>query len=150
MDKKKIWLISALVVLVGGIFAYEKFAGNSSQQPAPQPEATNDQQQPVAQQPVTATTSGLKDGTYVGDEASSIYGKAKAQITVVGGKITDVQFPEYPNDRKSSTYNSEKAMPVIKQEVIQAQSAKVNTVSGATETSASFIESVASAIAKAS
>ena len=41
------------------------------------------------------------------------------------------------------------AMTIIKQEVIQAQSANVNTVSGATETSAAFIQSIASALAKA-
>ena len=41
------------------------------------------------------------------------------------------------------------AMPVIKQEVIQAQSANVNTVSGATQTSASFIQSISSALSQA-
>ena len=99
--------------------------------------------------PPPVTTASYKDGTYTGTETSSIYGKAKVQIVVSGGKITDVQFLEYPNDRQASTMKSNTAMPVIKQEVIQAQSANVNTVSGATQTADSFIQSISSALSQA-
>ena len=53
--------------------------------------------------PPATTTTTLKDGTYLGDETSSIYGKAQAQIVVTNGKITDVTFPEFPNSRTAKS-----------------------------------------------
>ena len=150
--------IALLVVLVGGFFIYEKI-GVTQQQPVAvvnnNPNAGNPQPQPTP----TATNTppavvppvagGLKDGTYLGDETSSMYGKAKVQVVIASGKIVDVQYVEYPNDRPATTAKSQTSMPIVKQEVIQAQSANVNTVSGATQTSASFIQSIASALVKA-
>ena len=149
---KKTLLVSTLIILFGGFFIYEKFGAT---QTSPTPIINNNQPQVLGNNnppaPVTTTiTSGFKDGTYVGDETTSMYGKAKAQVTISGGKITDVAFLEYPSDRAASLRKSQMAMPVIKQEVIQSQSANVNTVSGATQTSASFIQSISSAITQAS
>ncbi|MGD0577003.1 MAG: FMN-binding protein [Candidatus Staskawiczbacteria bacterium] len=136
---KKFLLVSGLVILVALFFVYEKFV------------ATPQNTAPVINTKQTAAnTAVLKDGTYLGNETSSIYGKAKVQIVVSGGKITDVQFVEFPNDRQATIMKSNMAMPIIKQEVIQAQSANVNTVSGATQTSQSFIQSAQSALSQAS
>ena len=151
-QKTLLVLVALLVVLVGGFFIYEKF-GTTQQAPVAiinnNTGGNNPQPQPAPTTTVPATTTGFKDGTYIGDETSSMYGKAKVQVIIVSGKITDVQFIEFPNDRPASSNKSNMAMPVIKQEVIQAQSANVNTVSGATQTSASFIQSIASALVKA-
>jgi uncharacterized protein with FMN-binding domain len=148
MSKKTI-LISALVVLLGAVFVYEKFVVN----PQTTTQVTNTSQIQTSQgnNPATipTTTAAFKDGTYVGNETTSMYGKAKVQITISGGKITDVQFPEFPNDRTATMMKSNMAMPIIKQEVIRAQSANVNTVSGATQTSESFIQSISSALSQA-
>ena len=64
-------------------------------------------------------------------------------------KLQSVVYLTYPNDRQATIMKSNMAMPAIKQEVIQAQSANVNTVSGATQTSESFIQSIASALSQA-
>jgi len=136
---KKILLVSGLVILLGGFFIYERFIPN--QQTTTQVINTK--------QTSTAVT-GFKDGTYIGLETSSMYGKAKAQVIISNGQITDVQFLEYPNDRQTSIMKSNMAMPIIKQEVIQSQSVNVNTVSGATQTSESFIQSISSALSQAS
>ena len=152
-QKTLLVLVALLVVLVGGFFIYEKF-GAVQQAPVAvsnnNPNGSNPQTPATPTAPVApAATTALKDGTYLGDETSSIYGKAQVQVVITNGKITDVTFPEFPQDRTATKAKSNMAMPIIKQEVIQAQSASVNTVSGATETSASFIQSVASALTKA-
>lgn len=100
--------------------------------------------------PPTATPQGkYKDGTYVGDAADAFYGNIQVQVTITGGKITDVAFLQYPNDRSTSVFINSQAMPLLKQEAIQAQSAQVDGVSGATASSGAFIQSLQSALQKA-
>lgn len=101
--------------------------------------------QPAA--PVGSIT--YKDGTYTGNVADAFYGNVQVQATVSGGKITDVAFLQYPGDRSTSVRINSQAMPMLKQEAIQAQSAQVDGVSGATDTSKAFIESLSSALNQA-
>lgn len=94
-------------------------------------------------------SSKYKDGTYTSAVADAFYGNVQIQLTVSSGKITDVNFLQYPNDRRTSQYISQQAMPYLKQEAIAAQSDQVNTISGATQTSRGFREAMQSALAQA-
>jgi uncharacterized protein with FMN-binding domain len=73
----------------------------------------------------------------------------QVQATVQNGKIADVQFLQYPSDRRTSQQINAFAMPYLQQEAIQAQSANVNIISGATLTSEGFAMSLQSALASA-
>ena len=98
----------------------------------------------------TPTPSGLyKDGTYTGSVADAFYGNIQVQVVISGGRIIDVQFLQYPNDRNTSIMINSQAMPYFKQEALAAQSANVNIVSGATDSSQAFIQSLSSALAQA-
>ncbi|HEX8993791.1 MAG TPA: FMN-binding protein [Candidatus Paceibacterota bacterium] len=88
-------------------------------------------------------------GTYTGDVADAYYGNVQVSATVACGKITDVAFLQYPNDRSTSRQINSYAMPILRQEAIAAQSANVDAVSGATHTSQAFVESLSSALTKA-
>lgn len=99
--------------------------------------------------PSPTTAANYKDGTYTGDAADAFYGNIQVAVTVQGGKITDVQFLQYPNDRENSVMINQQAMPLLRQEAIQAQSAHVDGVSGATDSSQAFVQSLSSALAKA-
>lgn len=90
-----------------------------------------------------------KNGTYTGSVADAFYGNIQVQAVISGGKITDVIFLQYPNDRSTSVYINSQAMPYLKQEAIAAQSANVAGVSGASATSQAFIESLGSALQQA-
>ncbi|HVU75587.1 MAG TPA: FMN-binding protein [Candidatus Paceibacterota bacterium] len=89
------------------------------------------------------------DGTYTGSPANAYYGTVQVQAVVSGGKLASVSFLQYPNDRSTSRYINSQAMPYLIQEAISAQSANVNTVSGASDTSGAFRESLGSALAQA-
>ena len=91
-----------------------------------------------------------KDGSYTGDVADAFYGNIQVQAVVSGGKLTDVIFLQYPNDRNTSIEINTQAMPMLKSEALTAQSANVDGVSGATDSSRAFIQSLGSALAKAS
>ena|SRR5665647_652992 len=95
-----------------------------------------------------ATTS-LKDGQYTGSAADALYGNIQVKAVIQGGKITDVQFLQYPSDRSNSVRINQQAMPYLTQEAITAQSSQVDIISGATDTSYAFIQSLASALTQA-
>ena len=98
----------------------------------------------------TPSTGGAyKDGVYTGPVTDAFYGNVQVQATIQGGKITDVTFLDYPHDRGTSVYINSQATPYLKQEAIQAQSANVDVVSGATQTSLAFIKSLTAALAGA-
>jgi uncharacterized protein with FMN-binding domain len=100
----------------------------------------------------TTTTSGsttYKDGTYTGTTVTHQYGSVAVTVTISGGKITNVTAQAASaGDRRSSSINSQ-AIPMMKTEVLSANSAKVSTVSGATYTTTAYISSLQSALAKA-
>jgi uncharacterized protein with FMN-binding domain len=61
-----------------------------------------------------------------------------------------VNVLQYPDAPGHSSQVSETSLPILKQEVIAAQSANVDTVSGATQTSEAFNQSLSSALSQAS
>ena len=88
-------------------------------------------------------------GTYTGDSVMTRWGAVQVQITVADGKITAAEAVEYPQanarDRQINAY----ALPVLAQEAVQAQSADIDAVSGATVTSDGYTQSLQSAIDQA-
>lgn len=108
---------------------------------------------PVNKQPKKITPAIPKgqfaDGGYTGDSIDVFYGFVQVKAVVLGGKLTDVIILKSPNDRQTSIEIASQSLPYLKQEAIISQSANVDMVSGATETSAGFIKSLASALAQA-
>jgi uncharacterized protein with FMN-binding domain len=103
--------------------------------------------------PTTTTTApsstGLRDGTFTGATSTNKYGNVQVQVIVAAGKLTKVNIVQYPdNDGKSVRINSD-AIPTLIAETLSAQSAKVDTVSGATYTSTSYRQSMQAAIDQA-
>src|SRR5438034_11501874 len=90
-----------------------------------------------------------RDGTYTGSTEDAYYGNIQVQVTIANGKISDVQFLQYPNDNNTSRFINEQAMPFLKSEAIQAQSAQVDIISGASDSSAAFIKSLGNALGQA-
>jgi uncharacterized protein with FMN-binding domain len=99
--------------------------------------------------PAPVPTGRYKDGTYTGDAADAYYGYIQVKATVTGGNLTNVTFLQYPSDRGTSIEINRQAMPMLTREAIVAQSADVNGVSGATDSSIAFRESLSSALSQA-
>jgi uncharacterized protein with FMN-binding domain len=64
-------------------------------------------------------------------------------------RITAVSVPTYPNHTDRSVYINQTALPILKAEALRAQSASINMVSGATDSSQAFEQSLQAAILKA-
>ncbi|HEV2403365.1 MAG TPA: FMN-binding protein [Candidatus Saccharimonadales bacterium] len=90
-----------------------------------------------------------KDGNYTGSVANAYYGNVQVAATIQRGRLQTVTFLQYPNDNPNSQYINGQAIPYLRQEAIQAQSANVNIITGATFTSQAFMQSLGSALAQA-
>ena len=100
--------------------------------------------------PVADTETILyKDGEYTGVSVDAFYGRVQVVAIIEGGKIVDVKFLDYPQEQATSVQISGAAVKVLRVEAIQSQQAQVDIVSGATQTSKAFRESMASALAQA-
>ena len=105
---------------------------------------------PTPTTPATGSSSGqYKDGTYTGPVTDAFYGNYQVQAVISGGKLTDVVFLQYPNDNPTSHSINQQASVFLKQEAIAAQSANVDIVSGASDSSQAFRQSLASALTQA-
>src|SRR5205807_1799425 len=90
-----------------------------------------------------------QDGEYTGNVANAFYGSVQVKAVVSQGKITDVQVLKYPDHSGHAIEVNNMAMPQLKSEVVQAQSARVDIVSGATQSSQAFMQSLQSALVQA-
>ncbi len=99
----------------------------------------------------TAKTPGaaFRDGTFTGSSADAYWGNVQVRAVVTGGKLVSVDVLAYPADRRTSQQINRYALPLLQQEVVKAQSANVNIVSGATLTARAYLSSLRSALQQA-
>lgn len=104
---------------------------------------------PASPKPSPAPTtkkSAATTRTINGAPADTRYGPVQVQIKVSGGRILSSDAIVYPtNERRDQEINSQ-AIPQLNDETVQAQSANIDTVSGATYTSDGYRESLQSAL----
>ena len=97
-----------------------------------------------------STDSGASGSTtYTGDAVGTRWGDVQVQITVANGVITAVNAVEVPSGNQRDVEINNRAVPVLADEALQAQSADIDTVSGATVTSDGYLASLQSAIDQA-
>jgi uncharacterized protein with FMN-binding domain len=94
-----------------------------------------------------AAATGTGNGTVDGNVAQTQYGNVQVRLTVANGKITKADAIQAP---KGGTSDQKTALsiPKLTQETVAAQSAKIDSVSGATYTSNGYKQSLQSAIDK--
>lgn len=97
----------------------------------------------------TTNQGQYKNGTYTGSVADAYWGPMQVAAVIKGGKLSSVQVLQYPQSHGTSVMINSEALPYLKSEAIQAQSASIDTVSGATLSSQAFQQSLASALTQA-
>jgi len=126
-------------------------SGAAGSAPSPKttstPSSTPSDSQPAA----SATTApapapapvpaGPADGTYTGQAVGYQYGTIQVAVVISGGQITDVQ-----NIIAQATHGRDQAFPMLLSEVLQAQSAHISNLSGATYTTQAYEQAVQSAL----
>ncbi|MDE3101934.1 MAG: FMN-binding protein [Chloroflexota bacterium] len=93
-----------------------------------------------------AAAAGGPSRSVTGQVIDTQFGEVQVKVTLSGKRITDVQALQLPFDRARSAYISQVAGPMLRSEVLQAQSANIDIISGATYTSMAYGQSLQSAL----
>ena len=99
-----------------------------------------------ASAPVASGTTTSANGTYNGQTVSTRFGTVQVNAVISGGQITDVVAVKLTDNARKSVSISNQAAPMIRQEVLSAQSAKVSNIGGATYTTKGYLMSLQSAL----
>jgi uncharacterized protein with FMN-binding domain len=133
-------VLAATVAGTAGVLAFHPHAAAVQTATASTPPATA--------APSPSSWSSNTSGTATGDAIETRYGPAQVKVTVKDGKITSIEAVQLQSSDPRSQMISSSAGPILQQEVLAKQSAAIDSVSGATYTSASYDQSLQSALDK--
>jgi uncharacterized protein with FMN-binding domain len=146
-----IWLASTitLVVLLFGYHTSTNTPSTASSVPTASPPAQPDSSPSASapsDTPSPSTSPSEVTKNYVGQVADTRWGPVQVKITVAGGTITHASVLQSPSGNPRDFEINNRALPILVQETVDAQSARIDMVSGATVTSDGYIQSLQSAI----
>lgn len=107
---------------------------------------------PTTEPTITRSTTNAASGTggtYTGISATTRYGPVQVQITIAGSALTKVNVIDYPRSSSRDVSINKRAIPLLTAQALQAQSANIDGVSGASYTTDGFIHSLQSALDQA-
>ncbi|MBP2319780.1 uncharacterized protein with FMN-binding domain [Kibdelosporangium banguiense] len=133
--------IPAILLSAAGFVLVWQYQPSVSSEPVALPSPTTIPSLPQTSTSSSAGTTTAETKTVAGSAERNSHGTVQVQVTFTGNQISNVTFLQLPN-----TGPSKMAGPKLVQETLQAQSATVDTVSGATQTSESYIASLQAAI----
>jgi uncharacterized protein with FMN-binding domain len=138
-------VLSATVAGVAGVLSFHTHPQKLT--PVPSTPAATAQAAPATTKRSSkkASTSSAA-ATAVGTVAQNKYGNVQVRVTVAGGKIKQITALQLPQSDPKSAEISQYAEPQLQNEVLAAQSAKIDGVSGASYTTQSYDTSLQSAL----
>jgi uncharacterized protein with FMN-binding domain len=140
----------ALPVRGGGVAVVGPTSPAGTGRPTPTPPpgaptpATGATPAPTATGATGASTAKTVDGPVVDTQ----YGPVQVEVVMGSGKIKDIVALQLPSGRRSGQI-SDYSAPILRQEALQAQSASIDSVSGATYTSDGYAQSLQAALDQA-
>jgi uncharacterized protein with FMN-binding domain len=117
--------------------------------PSVSPAATTSPSVTPSAEPSPSPSPTALSGTFTGADVPNRFGDVQVRVVISNGRITDVQAVQLPTDRAESAYISQQVGPWLRTEALQAQSANIDIISGATYTSQSYAQSLESALQQA-
>jgi uncharacterized protein with FMN-binding domain len=149
MKRIATWFLSTVTVVVL-MFGYHTSVSGVSSTATP-PVISSGTSAGTSSTGSTGSRSGGGAGstTATGSVAQTQWGPVQVQLSVKAGSIADVQVLQYPNGNSRDAEINSYALPVLIQETMDAQSANIDMVSGATVTSVGYSQSLQSALDQA-
>jgi uncharacterized protein with FMN-binding domain len=132
------WLLGTVTVVVL-LFGYRTSLSG--------PLATTTRTTVASAAPPSSAAASSK--TVTGPVAQTRWGPVQVKATVSNGKLTDVTVLQYPNGNPRDQQINAYALPILVKEALDAQSARIDMVSGATVTSDGYLQSLQGALDQA-
>jgi uncharacterized protein with FMN-binding domain len=151
------WTVATVVILIL-LFSYRTslsgpttahVVANGAQPPGvvPGPSAPSSPSSGASTPPRTGSQTPRSGAVVVnGSVVDTVWGPVQVQVHISGRKITDVTTLIYPTGTGRDQEINSYALPILRREVLAAQSARVSGVSGATYTSGGYLQSLQAAL----
>jgi uncharacterized protein with FMN-binding domain len=157
--RKSIVIILA-VAIIGALGVYTKSGHSASSadnipaaaaQPAVAGASTSSNVSPNASDagPASPNSGAYKDGSYTGRNEPTPYGDVQISVIISGGRISGINFLRMPSDAGHSREVTAFSEPLLKNITLSKQSAHIDFVSGATQTSEAYQASLQYALDQA-
>jgi uncharacterized protein with FMN-binding domain len=153
MRRIVIWLASTVTIVVL-LFGYHTSTDKTSSAATASSTSGPSAGSPPSSAPSSSSSGSSGDGsskitTYTGSVAQTRWGPVQVKIAVQSGKITKVTVLQQPNGNQKDAEINSYALPILIDETVQTQSAKIDMVSGATVTSEGYAQSLQGALDEA-
>lgn len=117
------------------------YSGSSAGSSSSDSSTTTDSSSATPSTAPSPSTPTVADGTYQGQAVGYQYGAVQVSVVISGGAITGVNL-----DQATATRGRDQAFPMLVDETVQAQSANIANLGGATFTCAAYHQSLQSAL----
>ena len=160
MKRIVLWALSTITVLVllfgyhtstagAGLTSATSASAPAISGSAPTPATTPSAAAGAGSDPPASGSATTTATTVTGETAQTRWGPVQVELSLDGGTITDVSVLQYPDGNGKDEEINRRALPILIQETIEAQSADIDMVSGATYTSDGYLQSLQSALDQA-
>lgn len=141
-------IVLASAVTASGLVMLLALKPHTAPEVVSAPQVTSTPRAASTPAPSGSASAGAATGTktVTGDTVQTRWGPVQVKITVTNGKVTDVTAVQYPSDNPRDQEINSYALPQLKSEALAAQSASIDTVSGASYTSDGYRQSLQSAL----
>jgi uncharacterized protein with FMN-binding domain len=143
-----LWFMSTLTV-VTLLFGYHTSTSAETTSVLADPAVSTGSGTGAAGTGAAGTDGTASAGTVTGPSADTRWGPVQVQLTVENGRVTDVAVVDYPSENGKDRQINARAIPILVRETLDAQSADIDMVSGATVTSEGYLESLQAALDEA-
>jgi uncharacterized protein with FMN-binding domain len=136
------------VATAAGIVGGDPATPSQSVAPSPRasPSTGASTPSPAIESPSPSPAAVPQHLTVNGDAVDTQWGPVQVQVTLSGSKITAVRVLRQPDGNQRDFEINSYAIPQLKSETLRAQSANIDSVSGASVTSDGYIQSLQSAL----
>jgi uncharacterized protein with FMN-binding domain len=132
--------VAVLVLLLGYKTTSQQFGTPAAAQSTPQ--TTTESSEGAG-----GKTTGAR--TVTGPVVQTRWGPVQVRISLLNGKVTDVEAVQAPNGNRRDEEINSVALPLLRSAALKAQSAQIDMVSGATVTSEGYLQSLQAALDQA-
>ncbi|WP_203641349.1 FMN-binding protein [Levilactobacillus andaensis] len=140
-------LIITVAIIIDGVLLFFRNRNVTAQSTTQTSTSSSSSSQKVAAS--SSARQKYQNGSYTGKATATQWGDVQVQAVIKNGKITAVNVLEYPNENGHDKEINAQALPTYKAEALKKQSAKIQLVSGASETYKGFTGSLQNALDQA-
>ncbi|MEU6894606.1 FMN-binding protein [Streptomyces sp. NPDC046557] len=147
--RRVVTTVAATAAGIVALLALKPHQPDRSTALAPPPAGASAPSGGTGDQAGAAAGRAARTGTFTGEAIDTRFGPVQVAVTLDAGRLTAVQVLRVPSENRRDREIASYAVPRLTREALAAQTARIDSVSGATYTSHGYTRSLQSALDQA-